>query len=149
VAPDHPESNYRMAREALLERVHPGSVHRMPAELGPEEGARLYEEVVRALAPLDLVLLGIGPDGHTASLFPGSPRLEATGFAVAVHDAPKPPPERVSLTLPVLREARQVLILATGEDKADAVAKAREGVVPAGLLPDAEFLLDRAAAARL
>ena len=149
VAPDHPESNYRMASEALLDRVHPGSVHRMPAELGPEEGARLYEEVVRTLSPLDLVLLGIGPDGHTASLFPGSPQLEATGFAVGVHDAPKPPPERVSLTLPVLREARRVVILATGEDKAEAVAKAREGAVPAGLLPDAEFLLDRAAAARL
>jgi len=148
VPPDDPESNYRMAKE-LLDRVHPGGVHRMPAELGAEEGAELYDQVVRWLSPLDLVLLGMGPDGHTASLFPGHPALEATGCTVAVHHAPKPPPDRVSLTLPVLRDARRTVFVVTGEDKAEALAQAECGAVPAGMIAGAEFIVDRAAAGML
>jgi 6-phosphogluconolactonase len=149
VPPDDPESNYWMAHEALLERVHPGTVHRMPGELGAEAAAELYDGVVRASSPLDLVLLGIGPDGHTASLFPGSPALRATGGAVAVHGAPKPPPDRVSLTLEALRAARRVVIVVTGADKAEGLRGAQRGEVPAGMIPGAEFLVDRAAAALL
>lgn len=149
VPPSDPESNYRMAKQELLDRVHPGSVHRMPAELGAEEGAQLYDRVVRGLSPLDLVLLGMGPDGHTASLFPGHPALDAPGCAVAVHGAPKPPPDRVSLTLGALREARRVVFLITGDDKAEALARAQRGVVPAGMIAGAEFLVDRAAASML
>jgi 6-phosphogluconolactonase len=148
VPPDDSESNYWMARE-LLDRVRPGGVHRIPAELGAEEGAELYDGVVRRLAPLDLVLLGVGPDGHTASLFPDHPALEATGFAVAVHHAPKPPPDRVSLTLRVLREARSTVFIVTGSDKAEALARAQRGAVPAGMIADAEYVVDRAAAAML
>jgi len=148
VPPDDPESNYWMAKE-LLDRVHPGGVHRMPAELGAEEGAELYDQVVRWLSPLDLVLLGMGPDGHTASLFPGHPALGATGCTVAVHHAPKPPPDRVSLTLPVLRDARRTVFVVTGEDKAEALAQAECGAVPAGMIAGAEFIVDRAAAAML
>ncbi len=146
VPADDPESNYRMARESLLDHVHPGTVHRMAGELGAEAAAALYDEVVRRVPPLDLVLLGVGPDGHTASLFPGHPALLDTACAVAVHDAPKPPPDRVSLTLPALRRARRVIVLATGRDKAEALRLAARGEVPAGMIPDAEFLLDRAAA---
>jgi len=149
VPPLDPESNYRMAKEELLDRVHPGSVHRMPAELGAEEAAELYDRVVRGLSPLDLVLLGMGPDGHTASLFPGHPALDAPGCVAAVHRAPKPPPDRVSLTLGALREARRVVFLITGGDKAEALARAQRGVVPAGMIAGAEFLLDRAAASML
>ncbi len=149
VAPDHPESNFRMAREALLDHVYPGSVHRMPGELGAEAAAALYDPVVRWLSPLDLVLLGMGPDGHTASLFPGHPALREEGFAVAVHEAPKPPPDRVSLTLGALRTARRVVFLVTGADKAGALALAGRGEVPSGMVPGAEYLVDRAAAARL
>ncbi len=149
VPPSDPESNYRMAKQELLDRVHPGSVHRMPAELGAEEGAQLYDRVVRGLSPLDLVLLGMGPDGHTASLFPGHPALDAPGCAVAVHGAPKPPPDRDSLTLGALREARRVVFLITGDDKAEALARAQRGVVPAGMIAGAEFLVDRAAASML
>lgn len=149
VPPDDPESNYRMAHEELLARVHPGSVHRMAGELGAEEAASRYDAIVRDLSPLDLVLLGVGPDGHTASLFPGHPELRAPGWAVAVHDAPKPPPDRVSLTLGALREARRVVILATGADKAEALALAGRGSVPAGMIPGARYLVDRAAAGRL
>jgi 6-phosphogluconolactonase len=146
VPPDHPESNYRMAREVLLDRVNPATIYRMPAELGPDEGAELYGHVVAMVSPLDLVILGIGEDGHTASLFPGHPALKATGFTVGIHDSPKPPPERVTLTLGTLESARTVLILATGAGKAGAVAKAKRGEVPSGMIAGARWLIDRAAA---
>ncbi|GAC1457210.1 MAG: 6-phosphogluconolactonase [Candidatus Limnocylindrales bacterium] len=140
VPPESPESNYRMAAETLLDHVTVAAVHRMHGELGAEAAAAEYEPLVSA-APLDLVLLGIGPDGHTASLFPGNAGLDATGFVTAVHDAPKPPPDRVSLTLRALREARRVVILVAGVDKRDAVRSARAGSVPASLIPTAEWLV--------
>jgi 6-phosphogluconolactonase len=133
VAPDDEESNYRLARETLLEAaagLEPQRVHRMEGELGPEQGAERYAEALREHAPierelpsLDVIVLGIGPDGHVASLFPGAPSLDAQAPALClgVHDSPKPPPERITLTLPVLRAARRCLLLATGAGKADAV----------------------------
>ena len=146
VPPDDPESNYGMARETLLARVDPGAVLRIPGELGAEEAASLYDAAVGRLQPLDLVLLGVGEDGHCASLFPGHPALGAPGWAVAVHAAPKPPPDRVSLTLGALRNARRVIFLATGAGKADALRRAQAGEVPAGMIPGAEWIVDRAAA---
>jgi 6-phosphogluconolactonase len=146
VPPLDPESNYRMAKETLIDRVSPANVYRIPAELGPDEGADVYAEVVEFVAPFDLVVLGVGEDGHTASLFPGHPALSADGLTVGIHDAPKPPPERVSLTLGVLRDARRVIILATGAGKADAVARARRREVPSGMIPRARWVIDRAAA---
>ena len=145
VPPDHPESNYKMARAALLDRVSPASVHRMPAELGPDEGAGLYSHVVAGLAPLDVIVLGVGEDGHTASLFPGHPVLKEKGWAVGVRNSPKPPPERVTLTLPAIQGARSVLILATGAGKAEAVQRAKRGEVPSGMIAGARWLIDRAA----
>ncbi len=145
---DHPDSNYRMAREALLDHVAPATVYRIPAELGPDEAAGLYAHVVGAVAPLDVVLLGVGEDGHTASLFPGHPALKATGLAVGIRDSPKPPPQRVTLTLPALQAARRVIILATGAGKADAVARAKRHEVPSGMIAGALWLIDRAAAGR-
>jgi 6-phosphogluconolactonase len=146
VPPDHPDSNYRMAREALLDRVAPATVHRIAGELGPDEAAAAYDSLVGALAPLDVVLLGAGEDGHTASLFPGHPEVQAKGWAVGVRNAPKPPPDRVSITLAALQGARHVIVLATGSGKADAVAKARRGEVPSGMIAGALWLIDRAAA---
>ena len=145
VPPDDPESNYRMAREALLDRAAPATVHRIVGELGPVEAANAYDDIVARLAPLDVVVLGVGEDGHTASLFPGHPELAAGGWAVPVRNSPKPPPDRVSLTLPALRGARLVIVLATGAGKADAVAKARRGEVPSGMIASAKWLIDRAA----
>jgi 6-phosphogluconolactonase len=145
VPPNHPDSNYLMAKKALLDRVMPATVHRMPAELGPDEGAAEYEKVVAANLPLDLVLLGVGEDGHTASLFPGHQALKAHNLVVGVYDSPKPPPERVTLTLPVLRAARRVLIMATGAGKSDAVARAKRGEVPSGMITGAKWLIDQAA----
>jgi 6-phosphogluconolactonase len=148
VPPDHPDSNYRMARETLLDRVAPATVHRMPAELGPEEGASEYSTIVSALVPLDVVVLGVGEDGHTASLFPDHAVLDAKGLVAGVRNSPKPPPDRVTLTLAALRGARQVIILATGAGKANAVAMAKRQEVPSGMIAGARWLIDRAAAGR-
>ena len=118
----------------------------MEGELGPERGAKSYASVLRERAPieedlavLDVIVLGIGPDGHVASLFPGAPTLdaEAPELCLGVHDSPKPPPERITLTLPVLRAARRCVLLATGAGKADAVDTMLDGPsrhVPASLL---------------
>lgn len=140
VPPTDPESNYRMAAETLLAHAPPASVHRIAAELGADEAAARYEPVVAA-APLDLVLLGIGPDGHTASLFPQNAALAVSGLVAPVHGAPKPPPDRITLTLHALRNARRVLMLAAGADKRDAVRRALAGEVPAGMIPNAEWLV--------
>jgi 6-phosphogluconolactonase len=148
VPPDHPDSNYRMARQTLLDKVAPATVHRMPAELGPDEGAAEYESTIKMLVPLDVVVLGIGEDGHTASLFPGHPVLEAKGLVAGVRNSPKPPPERVTLTLPAIQGAREVIILATGAGKAKAVAMAKREQVPSGMIAGARWLIDRAAAGR-
>ena len=138
--PLDPETNFQIASEALLRTACPATVHRIPGELGPDEAAAAYEPIVAA-APLDLVLLGIGTDGHTASLFPENAALRATGNVVGVRNAAKPPPERVSLTLWALRGARRVVILAAGADKKDAVRRAFAGEVPAGMIDHAEWLV--------
>jgi 6-phosphogluconolactonase len=138
--PLDPETNFQIASETLLRSACPATVHRIPGELGPEAAAAFYEPLVAA-APLDLVLLGIGTDGHTASLFPGNTALHATSHVVGVRNAAKPPPERVSLTLRSLRSARRVIILAAGADKKDAVRKAFAGEVPAGMIDHAEWLV--------
>jgi 6-phosphogluconolactonase len=140
------ESNYRMAKESLLERVHPATVYRIPAELGPDEGADLYAEVVANNAPFDIVLLGVGEDGHVNSLFPGHPALEAKGLTAGIHDSPKPPPQRVTMTFEAIRDAGSVIIIATGAGKAQAVAMARRGQTPSGMITGARWLIDRAAA---
>lgn len=137
VAPDHEHSNYRMVTEALVDRIPAGrgprAWHRVPSELGPEPAADAFEEMLRTqfgaharIPAFDLILLGIGPDAHTASLFPGAPQLaERNRWAVGV-DAPGMAPlvARVTLTLPVLDGGREVLFLISGADKADAVARA-------------------------
>ncbi|HTP56477.1 MAG TPA: 6-phosphogluconolactonase [Thermoplasmata archaeon] len=171
VGPHRPESNYRMARRALLARagIPPSRIHRIRGELGSAAlAARQYRaELVARFGALpagrpwfDLVLLGIGPDGHTASLFPGSPALrERSRAAVAVRVPGRPPyVPRVTLTLPALAAAREVAFLVAGDDKAEAVRAALDGRSSAARRPPAgrvrargpvRWFLDRAAAQEL
>lgn len=134
--PQHAERNSRMANLAWLDHVPiPRSqIHPMHAELGAEAAASAYARTLQALGSFDVVLLGLGEDGHTASLFPGHYLGDAADAptVIAVHDAPKPPSERVSLTAQRLSAARQVMFLVTGEAKRQAVKDWRDGVaIPA------------------
>jgi 6-phosphogluconolactonase len=167
VEPADERSNYRMIKESLLDPLASISgsppMLRIKGELGPEEGAEDYERQLRAAGPprFDLVLLGIGSDGHTASLFPDQESLSVSDrLVVGVPEAGlKPFVPRVSLTLPALAASRQVVVLAVGESKADAVAKAfgpearPDPHVPSSLLPvhvkELIVLADSAAAAGL
>jgi 6-phosphogluconolactonase len=164
VPPDDPESNFRMVTEALGlgHELGPELIHRVEGERGAAEAARRYGESLDAVIPatdagvpvLDLAFQGLGPDGHTASLFPNHPALDAGGICVAVHDAPKPPPDRVSLTLPVLRAARRIMFLIGGEEKAaamEAMLAGADPATPASLLvgPRTTLIADEAAAVRL
>lgn len=158
VEPGDQLSNYRLARESLLDRVvRLPTVHRIRGELGPEEAAAAYDEEIRGVR-LDLALLGLGPDGHTASLFPGSPALEERErSAVAAEPGLEPFVPRVTLTIPALSAARLVLFLTTGATKAEAARRAfgpePGSDVPAGLVRSREgrtvAILDREAAAQL
>jgi 6-phosphogluconolactonase len=170
----HPDRNETGARSALLDRidVDPARVHPMPGPDGPdgddpEAAAARYADWLAggSAAPegrppgipsFDVLMLGIGPEGHVASLFPGMPAVYDSRPVVAVRDSPKPPPVRISLTFPSIQAAREAWILASGEEKADAVALALSGADPARLpaagargLMRTLFLIDEAAAGKL
>ena len=132
VPPDHEDSNYRMAREALLNHVPVGSVHRMRGELPPDEAVASYEgdleEFFAEVPPvLDLVMLGIGDDGHTASLFPETPALGVTDRLAVANPVARLDTTRLTLTVPVLNAARKVRFLVAGAGKAEALAEILEG----------------------
>jgi 6-phosphogluconolactonase len=133
VPADDDGRNAKQAREAMLDHlgVDARRVHEMPASDGPqdslEDAAEAYGAEVRrhGSGQFDVVMLGVGPDGHVASLFPGSPQLDVDGaIAVSVTDSPKPPPERITLTFGALNRSSEVWFVVSGEGKADAVAKA-------------------------
>ena len=164
VAPDHEHSNFRMADAALLSKIEARAVHRMQGERGPEDGAREYQKELSAVfgdgavPELDLILLGIGPDAHCASLFPNNPELGIKDRSVAGVEQPGMAPlvPRITLTLPVLNAAARVVFLVNGEEKAEAVARAFNGRpgpdAPSSLVqPRGEFVLlcDAAAAEHL
>lgn len=125
---DDERSNYRMATRALLDHVTTGAVHRMRGELGRDAGASEYDEELGSLERFDLLLLGLGPDGHIASLFPSQPTLDVSDRRVIGAEAKHEPfVDRITLTLPMLRAAREVLFLVSGADKADACKRAFGG----------------------
>ena len=159
VPPDDGNSNFGMAKRTLLDRLHrpPLVVHRIEAELGKDAAADEYEDELDSTA-LDLLLLGIGPDGHVASLFPGKPALDESERRVVGTEAGLEPwIDRVTLTLPALRAAGEILFVVSGESKADAVRRAFAAEpspdTPASLVRAdsgcTTAILDRAAAAAI
>ncbi|OIQ80665.1 6-phosphogluconolactonase [mine drainage metagenome] len=151
---DHADRNSRMAETSLLLQVGipAGQIHAIPAEFGPDRAAQSYSELLADVGEFDCVLLGLGEDAHTASLFPGQAWEGATGApAIAVRNAPKPPDERVSLSASRLSNARQVIFLVTGAGKRDAVRQWRDGAdIPVAAIRPAtgvEVYIDAAAAA--
>jgi len=125
---DDPERNSLMAARTLTDQVPIPSdqVHPIPAELGAEAAAQTYETILKDALPFDLVLLGMGEDGHTASLFPGHEHPQ-DALVLPVHDAPKPPPDRISLSPKALGSCRELLFLITGAGKQTAVKAWRDG----------------------
>ena len=162
-----PNSNFHLAKTVLFSglRLLPGQIHSPPGELGPDAAAQAYETELNAifgaatLPRFDLVLLGVGEDGHVASLFPGNPAVRETYRRVApVGNAPKPPPARITLTLPVLNQARHVIVAAAGAGKAEALSRVfapqrAQLELPAQMLAprngDIRWLLDSTAASKL
>ena len=144
VPPDHADSNYRMARESLFDAVAipAGNIFRIRGEIAPAVAAQEYEDKLAAVAARcgepryvhDLVLLGLGEDGHTASLFPGSPALDETARNIIPATGPKPPPQRLTMTFPLLNAARHACFLVTGAGKHALVEEIAAGrsAYPAG-----------------
>jgi 6-phosphogluconolactonase len=158
VPPDHEHSNYGMAERALLSNAEGATVHRMRGELGPEDGAAAYENELDEFGPeaLDLTVLGVGPDAHICSLFPGHDTLAERERRVVGVETPGMAPlvSRITLTLPVVNASGQIVFLITGDDKAEAVQRVFAGPpdprAPGSLVEgNVLALLDPPAAARL
>ena len=160
VPPDDERSNFGMAKRTLLDNLaeQPSAVHRMRGELGREDGAEDYDRELGELARFDFLLLGLGPDGHIASLYPDEPTLDESERRVIGAEAKLDPyVDRITLTLPMLRAARAIVFLVAGADKADAAARAFAGEptrsTPGSLVHAVSgtttAVLDRAAAATL
>ena len=142
------QRNDSMIRATLLEHIFipQDNVHFIPSELGALAAAATYAAMLEQVATLDMVLLGMGEDGHTASLFPGNPATESTALAVPVFNSPKPPPERVSFGMDTLSKSRQKLFLVAGAGKRNALEQMSRGVLlPAARVKNAEWHIDRAA----
>jgi 6-phosphogluconolactonase len=154
VPEDDPASNFAMLRETLVDpgALAPEHLHAVPTAYGAARAAAAYALLFPAR--LDLLLLGMGDDGHTASLFPGAPTLDETRERVVAATSPRPPKERVTITPPVIAAADHVIVLVSGEDKAETLARVLEGpldvhALPAQLARHGLWIVDRAAAARL
>jgi len=149
----HADRNDRMTDETLLGhvRVPQTQIHRMAGDLGAKEGAKAYAESLTKVfgekkPVFDMIHLGMGEDGHTASLFPGHATLDDARAVLPVFDSPKPPPERITLGLSVLNLARQKLILAAGAGKSGALRRIRNGEkLPVAMIDGACWLVDREA----
>jgi len=145
----HAERNDSMIQQRFWSRIDapPENLHRIPAELGPELGAEKYSSTIEDIGRLDIIILGMGEDGHTASLFPANPAVDDTRAVVPVNNAPKPPPRRVSLGLATLQTAAQRVVLVTGDNKHDALMRIKQGEpLPIRRIGSSHWFVDEAAA---
>lgn len=145
VSCDDIDRNDAMVYKALVQPVGIKSEHffRIPAELGPHRGARLYARTLSSIEHFDIALLGVGPDGHVASLFPHHPSIENKERVVAVENSPKPPLSRVSVGLTMLRGSAHRIVVVTGKDKSDLIARLHQGQMPpVALVNPTKWFLD-------
>jgi 6-phosphogluconolactonase len=145
----HLQRNDRMLEDMLWSRsaVPVENRHPIPAELGPEQAAEAYSALINGVGRLDIVVLGMGEDGHTASLFPGNPALDDRRAVVPVYDAPKPPPQRVSLGLGTIQAAAQRIVMVTGSSKHQALRRIQQGdQLPVNRIGPAHWFVDQSAA---
>ena len=145
---NHPERNDSMIQDSFLSLIDVPEHHFHPiaSELGAEKAAAEYSKILAAYGNLDIVFLGMGEDGHTASLFPNNPGLNEKSPAIAVHDSPKPPPDRVSLSCNTLRAAEIRLVLVTGESKQSVIRQIREGAeLPINMIGPVHWFIDQPA----
>lgn len=145
----HAERNDTMINAKLFSQQQntDENFHPIPAELGPEQGALTYAALLNATTGMDIVVLGMGEDGHTASLFPGNVALDDPRSAVPVYDAPKPPLDRISLGLNTLKNAGESVVIATGSGKREVLIKLKDGeVLPVGMVEPDIWFADEAAA---
>ena len=144
----HPERNDTMIRDSFLNRIDTdkSQFHPIPSELGAEQAAQEYSHLLESYGPLDIVFLGMGEDGHTASLFPHNPALNNKQTAVAVFNAPKAPGERVSLSRSTLQSAKARMVLATGAGKQSILKQIKAGeALPVNTIGPVHWFLDQAA----
>jgi len=144
----HPERNDTMIRASFLRRIDSDEdhIHPIPAELGPEIAATQYSQLVESFAPLDIAFLGMGEDGHTASLFPDNPALNNQQTAVAVYHAPKAPEQRVSLSRNTLQSTKIRMVLVTGAGKQSILKQIKNGEpLPINTIGAIHWFLDQAA----
>ncbi|NDU85593.1 MAG: 6-phosphogluconolactonase [Ferrovum sp.] len=144
----HPERNESLVRDTLVDPAGAGAARfeSVPAELGAEEGSQQYARILTQLGPPNLALLGLGEDGHTASLFPGNPALALTEAAVPVHGAPKSPADRISMGLGWLQQAQERIFLVTGASKRAILRELSQGApLPAALVGSAYWYIEESA----
>ncbi|MDH5765045.1 MAG: 6-phosphogluconolactonase [Gammaproteobacteria bacterium] len=145
----HEDRNDSMLQEHFWSRISATNIHRIQADLGPEVAASLYRETIRPISNFDIAFLGMGQDGHTASLFPGNSGLNDQRSVIPVYDSPKQPDERVSLGISTLQKVNFRMVLAAGTDKADIIARIKNHEsLPINDLGDITWFIDHAAGAK-
>ncbi len=142
----HADRNDVMMENILWSKITPTHTHSMPTELGADIAAEKYRETIQSIKAFDVAFLGIGEDGHTASLFPGNTALQDTRSVVPVYDSPKPPSERVSLSMKTLQQAQCRIVLVGGAGKADIIKRIKAGEpLPINSIGDINWFIDEAA----
>lgn len=141
---DHAERNDVMLRKYLWSQLDTPNIHLMPTELGVEKAAEIYREIIDAIEHFDIVFLGIGEDGHTASLFPGNKALDDHRSVIPVYDSPKPPSDRVSLSVDTIKKAHCRIVLTSVASKVLIIKRIKEGeALPINCLGDINWFIDK------